>query len=853
MAITYSVASGNLTSSSTWALVNSTSYANSETSTVSVTTDFSGARSDAFTPGNITISHIGIRVKRRIDTTGTITVRLELDADNSEVAGTSVTIDCADLPDVYYSSTILSIIVDGGWVFFKLASPVTLAAATAYQVAVQTSNASQVTLYGSTTSNLSRALVTTTNQAPGAGDDMIVAGEHTGQGTYNSVVVTMDQTTNVDYGAASTSTVTPALSISNLGTLKYAFSAATNYQLKISGHVIIYKGGSFIMGDATDPCPRDSTMLLHMDCTTNGGFGITVRPGGSFTAHGLSRTAGKDIVKCKLTQNVLANGTTFNIDTDTGWLDNDVIAIADHGTSGISERGALNGNAGVSSLTVDGFGGGGGGILTARVVDSFVQPDIILITRNVRVIGNSSLATFMECGGNLNLKWVEFTNFGTSSSRKRGIDLYYKVEDTADIQYCSFNGPVGVGCASNLSGLANSMPNTFIFSNNVSYQYIPILMQTVTNGYTITDNVSLYTVSSAQIYSNNGVFARNTFANHTSGTALTFHGISGYPDEKPLGTFEDITVYGSSAHGVTFDYRSRMTGTIDRLSIIRCASSGFTLQSANDVTFRNTKIIGSNTSIYNSFSYIVNATFVNGVFGGEVSYPTDYNILLGSSIVTEDGISADIKFIDCDFTGVQSGLEEANIYDMVSSAYASHNYMNFTFINSFLKENPFDRYLNLNTKSTITSINHNQVIGDNRLWLQGGLVETDTITVNAPNTTSFKLSPSTSYNRKLSLRSRNGAFRYKVSSGNNVQINVAVREDVTYNGNRARLVLKANGMTGMKEDSVLDTATNLSENNWEILTGTVSAIPEDGYIEFLVDCDGTAGSLYVDWPTVTVI
>src|SRR3990167_1946734 len=114
MATLATIATGNLTAAATWGLVDSTSYLNAENATESLlTTAYSGTRSQSFTPGAITISHIGVKLCERIGTTGTMSVHLELDADDTEVAGTEVTINTADLPSALEAD------LNGGWIFFK--------------------------------------------------------------------------------------------------------------------------------------------------------------------------------------------------------------------------------------------------------------------------------------------------------------------------------------------------------------------------------------------------------------------------------------------------------------------------------------------------------------------------------------------------------------------------------------------------------------------------------------------------------------------------------------------------------------------------------------------------------------
>lgn len=297
MAILISCATGNWLTAGTWALVDSTSYSNSESASTAITTSY--VSSSTFTPGAITIDAIAIKIATRTATIGTLSVALDLAT--VTVTGTEVTINVADL------NASLAASLDGGWVVFKFASPVTLAGATAYGVKIKTSSVSQVVAFSSATTNWSRALRTTTTQAPVAGDDTIVAGEHTGAGTGNDFTVTMNETAATDYGSNTISTVTPALAICKRGTLKFNDASAANPKLRLSGHAIVYNGGTLNIGTVATPIPRDSVAILEFDCTADGDFGLVCRNGSTVTMQGLSRTSGKNIIVCKLTANTAVN------------------------------------------------------------------------------------------------------------------------------------------------------------------------------------------------------------------------------------------------------------------------------------------------------------------------------------------------------------------------------------------------------------------------------------------------------------------------------------------------------------------------------------------------------------------
>ena len=162
MATRVSIATGNFTAAATWGLVDASTAntTNSELASTLLTTTY--VVGTTFTPGALTITHIGVKLATRSGTTGTMSIAL--DQGGATVAGTEVVINTADLPLATAGD------LDGGWIFLKLASPVTLLAATLYGVKAKTSSSSQVTLFTSSGSNWSRLLVLNTTGAPAAGD-----------------------------------------------------------------------------------------------------------------------------------------------------------------------------------------------------------------------------------------------------------------------------------------------------------------------------------------------------------------------------------------------------------------------------------------------------------------------------------------------------------------------------------------------------------------------------------------------------------------------------------------------------------------------------------------------------------
>lgn len=837
MALRASIASGNFTTAATWGLVDSTSYLGAETGSEVLTTAGSGTRSSAFTPGAITVSHIGVKLSVRTGTTGTMSVHLILSSDNSEVAGTLVTINTADLPVAATADA------NGGWHFFKLSSPVTLTGATAYKLEAWTSSGSQISLFrDSTADNISRALITTTTGAPAAGDDLIIAGEYTGAGTSNSFTVTMNNTATTDFGSAPTaanSLLTPGIAICNKGTLTFGTSAATNYYLKLSNSLIVYSGGTLNIGTTGTPIPRDSTANLQFDCGAAGDYGLIIRNLGTFSHQGLSRSSGKNIYYCLLNTDEAANSTSLGVDTDTGWLDNDVIAVASTTrTASQCESGTLNGNAGASTLTVDGFGGAGGGLNYAHEGTSPVQAEVVLLTRNTNIYGASSTLTsyiYFAPTATVNCDWAGYYWIGMNGAGKYGIEIA-TTTGTCSINYCSlYNCTV----ASNRGFYVSSASGSNI---DISYNCIYNVTHGVYNSNST--GVNTYNYNVILLCSQYGMVLNDISStvtyNRVIGTSGTFPGLQ-FSQTGALGTFTNNIIHSCNrGFGNTGSSYYITSGDILNCISYRNNGDGFLCSLTNTATITNLVVFGNGS--VNIYFNNGGATFYNLLSNGDSTFTTTSGI--SNSIMYLNGIT---KFINCDFSTV-SGIKTAHTNDIIFAECLTQ----IKLINTKLgAATELNGQANLLQNSYISSQKHDQIAGLYKTWKREGTLTIETGTVQA-GSYSLKMTPINA-SEKLESSGANGGFKVAVANGQTCTPTVYVYEDGAYNGNRARLILKRNDALGITSDTVLDTATAASDLAWEALTGTTAAVTDNGVLEFVVDCDGTSGgSLYIDTFSATV-
>lgn len=841
MAIRAAAATGNLTTAGTWGLVDQSSttgssYINSETGTDTLTTAFSGTVSAVFSwsSGAPTIDGIGIKISNRTGTTGTISVHLEVAT--VEVAGTLVTINMADLPAIVTAS------INGGWAFFKFASPVALANATSYSVAAKTSTGSMCNVYrDGTTDNLSRYLRTTATGAPAAGDDMIVVGEYTGAGTSNALTVTMDETATTDYGAASTSTVTPALAIGQGGTLTYGATAATAYILKLSGNLIVYANGVLSMGTTGTPCPRDSTMKLNFDCGTAGDFGWITRNLGTRIMQGQSRTSGKNIYYCKLNTDEAVNSISLGVDTDTGWLDNDEVAVATTTqTRTQSEKGTLNGNAGASSLTVDGFAGAGGGLANAHSGTSPTQAEVILLTRNVRVFGASTSVTAFirdEASSTVDVDWAEHYWLGANLAGKQGIDVNTTSAGSWSMQFSSMHDhTIGAARGVAFAGTTGSCA----YSDNVSYSvHADHLNVVATSGaHTISNNIGITsTTNPSYIFSigdMGSTFTLNTAVGGLSG------GISLSEVTKATGTVNNLIAHGNAGSGLILNgFGGVARSVLSTLTLWRNAAGGLSITgSLFNATISTVTAFGNGT---NNVSValggaVASVDFDAFTLNGDTTFATTNGFNFSGS---GQGV-AGCRLLNSSL-GVASGIYTAHTNDI---SVGNINYLDFVLHNTKLASGvEVLSQTNMIPGSRIASQKHDQTAGLHKTWKREGTLAIETGTTHT-GSQAMSMTPNSSATSTTKFES--SSFFAAVANGATVTPTVYLYKSAAYDGNQPRLVLKRNDALGVTSDTVLVTYAS-GTGSWNAISGATPAATDDGVFEFVIDCDyGTGGVVYVD-------
>lgn len=826
MANLISKVSGNLTSS-IWALVEAISLLDSEAANTLLTTSY--VESQAFTPGAVTIDGIAVKLAARAASpTGTFSVRLA--QAGVLVAGTEITINVSDLHlcDVAQN--------DGGWVFFKFAAPVTLSAATAYTLSAKTSSASQVTLYrDATAGNWSRQLRTTTTQNAIAGDVLHAMGEHTGQATGNDITVTHDSTATTDYGAGVDGL--PALTTNRRSIFTCAGAAATNYYLKLSGHLITYGGSIVNFGSPGAEIPRSSTSIVELDPVAAAGMAFLFR-GGTINIYGLSRTAGKNIVKSKLNGDLVAGNTNINIVEDTGWLNGDLVLFPATRKTALatneSEFATLSADAGASSFNI------ASGLANLHYGVDQTIGDVVLLTRNVMFrTTNSARQAYVIVGSRavVNIEWADFRYFGTSNA-----SFWAFVVNTSTagggsfrLDYCTVRD-----CERRIMNLA-TVGNATVRNNVFSL-----------NGSTGHD-ASRFNMSNTSLIFENNFINRAGFSGGANGNTVFLMASS------PASFINNIVtdsidggcailinvglsatdwsaeVYGGRNNGgiaLLNNLSSRLGGSIKNFKVWN--ANGIVLnQIEQDLTISNCILTGNGTNLTlggGGYNVIVKDSILSG--NSKINTTTNLNL---------QGIAAEINLINCTFSLATTGYAIAT-NDITISANASisalltnciFNGTNFVINNS-----------NLTLSSLLKFENLNQ-IANNHMWFSkygsarstgAGLIDT---LVRTAGSLGLRLAPANSVDGM--------SFSYQVlaKAGSSVYANGFLRKSAAMASDLVTVELFLPGST------VADATYTMSNvaDNWEafvVNASYIGAIDLYATVKITAKTVAAGGYLYID-------
>lgn len=809
-------AGGNFTAAATWNLVHAGSLQTSGVVVFAWPTSMSYGAS--FAGDNYEIDGVALYIEyRAASPSGWLKVVLRNTTDNLDAAG-PVTLNVTDLPSIPTSG-------DGGFfIFFKFASPVILTTGKNFAIGIQTQNASQV--YGirdPTANNNNRYLRCTTTQAPGAGDGLYIAGEFTGQGTSNSITVTMNNNTTDAWAWCSVSTG---------GKLTWKYDADTKFYL--GGNFYCYAGGTVEIGTIANPIGSAYTAIIQFNCIADqvNGYNFVIRSGCTLIIQGNPLTYDR----CYLNANMAAAATSATTDVSTGWKNGDDIAFAaTDQTYNHVDRKTLNADANGTSLAwTGGASYGHSGI-------SPTQAEVINLTRNIKFkVSNASYNFYWLIGAKslVDIDWAELACFSTSSRINT-------TSGSCNIQHCAVKD-----CRGTPFYVAGAASDNITLQNNVGYNVASygghgIYISAATSGANLIFDgnwfLSMPNSGTQGFYSlDAGITCRN---NVFSGCYLNGFVIAELG--AAIGVFENNTGHSNRERGFCIQQAQNTTigsGNIAWRNYGNTAPGGGAfLDGCINLTVGSMTLFGNrNCNLEISTGYEL--TLDSVVASGDTSFATAYGLWVVTNAIK-------VKFTNSDF-GTATGIKVAHTTaDIFASTTYCPVYMDLE--NTKLNSGAGKEVVGLCTPSShVRSSKHNQVDGAYKSWFQLGVIEKDSTYYNtaAP---SQRLTPNT-HDYKL----KSGMKRFAMDSGTTATVKVNVRKSsaaaggADYNGNQPRLMCKAAPLMGIATDQVLDTMT-AGLNSWEELSAVTPAITADGILEIYVDVDGDVGFVNVDdWSVV---
>lgn len=802
MATYKNIGTSNFTTAANWAVVKA--YNETETAIQALTTTPVAAPN--YTATTETADGVLVKFSTRANVAGTITCQL-YNVTTATVVATQ-TIDVTDLGITDFTVNYI-----GCWYYFKFASTVALTSGQNYAVRLSATTGA-VWAWRSTANNWNVGIVTTTTGTPTTADVLIVTGEQTGSGTYNSFTVTMDNTATTSWGN---------IYVGSRGTLDWGTTASTAYYLKLVGNFYWGKNSVVNIGTAGTPMPSTSTASIEFVCASASQYGIVSY--GTITTYGATKN-----VSTKLAANAAIAATTLTTSTSTSWKSGDVIAIAGTTqTSTQAEKRTLSVDAAGTTLTIT------AGLTNAHGGVAPVQADIINLTRNVKIFGNSTTNVtyiyFPAGGADVSFNYTEIYFCGTNVSTRSTFEIQSAANFT--VNYCSM-----YDSSATTNGL--TINRTTIGTISITYHV----------GYNMSSAINIPAAITQTTWTiDNCIIIRGSMPiNDVGGTltncivanAGTANGCTIYELSATAGTINGLTAYGNAGRG----FLIYTGGTISNLTVWRNTDYGILINSLSAIAqIGQMLMIDTFTAFGNGLCAVaptgVNCPVIvkNGTITGGTTLVQPYGFFLGL------GSNESVYFVNC----TSSGNSTADI-GLGSTNFT--NFVNCTFSSGVESINSANLTINYEGYS-VSSVNHQGITGNNKDWQRNGTIQTDTTIYNL-GSPSIRLTPT-----NATFKLYHKPIKIAVTAGQACTVSVYVRKSVVgdgtaYNGNQPRLILRQNPLAGFTTDTVLDTATNAANGAWLQLSGTTSTVAYDCVLEFYVDCDGTLGWVNIDdWNTTT--
>lgn len=560
----------------------------------------------------------------------------------------------------------------------------------------------------------------------------------------------------------------------------------------------------------------------------------------------------------KLAADRAAGGAAITLVNGTGWAGSDQLAFASTTRTSAEHESRIIGSISGTAVTVTAnFTNAHAGTTAAMVntPNQDIRGEVLLLSKNVKVGGlttANSTHIFVDGTSVVNCQYTQFYFWGS------GADRYgFSVKTSAAglvagsflVNWCAIHDNAASGYGINMD---LNTPDFITVTNTNFYQLgqAGIGFGVGTTGTTFTfDNLS--SIRCGNQTAQHGLFLWGD-AGFATTNCMSIGGNSGMAVAEAgaqISTHTNWVVHGNDSFGFNLSGNAVHNGVFSYFYSWRNNSSGYD-QSINcrDFLFQNVFCFGNNVQNFSSSSKNENIVFRN-IYADA-----------GVTLVTANGWAIAINS-----TFINNIIQ--NIYFGTNQAHATSD---FNFNGTVNNANFIVKSNNISLSSPTPMLNIPAALfhsaswgitrwtsasGVHRTFYQYGTILSDTVRFKTASP-SEQLSPTAVSNSSNRTRLESSPKRCAINSGNNTTVSVWVRTSVigdgaTYNGNRARLILKANPGAGFNDDLVLATATVASDGAFEQLSGLTPTVTDDAVLEFVVDCTGTAGWINVDDWAVT--
>lgn len=644
---------------------------------------------------------------------------------------------------------------------------------------------------------------------------------------------------------------TAAIQVNSGGSLFVPSTVAGNYTLTLKGDLKTdATGGTISFGTAANPIPNTRTFTVKLNYSAalaDGKYGLIIAAGGTFNCQGADRWSSglTDPDRCLLASDEAVNSTEWTSNGSTAWLDNDVIAIASTSrTYSECEKGTLAANAAGTTLTVDGFGGVGGGLAYAHSGTSPTQAEIINLTRNVKITAyNTTYVGYVFCNTSSvsDIDWTEFSYLGEAAANKRGIELAVTTGSF------SLNRSSIYNCEDGGIYFANVNVNNVTTTNNVFYDLSnttnAIYLASTKDAINHSNNWYVMHSSNIETYSISLTGAVTFEDNLVAGGRTSGFYFYGWP--AGTGTFDNITTHSCSGYGIRFNnYTSPNEQTFTNLTSWRNSSWGIQIRGTANIKLATITCFGNTNANVSYTNNCVLVTLDGLVSNGDSTFSTTSGLdMIGPMI--------DCYILNCDFS-TAGGIKTAHTNDINISTTYGDTYRVYFDNNKHGGTNTVTNFTRANAvveNSFLSMSRFNQTAGlaGKKCYVPDGIITADTSYYHTASP-SEKLAPSIA-----AYKMKSGTIQIPVASAANPTISVYFRKSAAYNGNQPRLRVRRNDELGITVDATLATSAaavdvDVAPGTFTQLSGQPGAVSADGVLEVYVDCDGTAGYINIcDW------